>query len=119
LHESEEQLNIWKQEISRFLTEKLQITLHPDKSRIITLSQGVDFVGFRNFARFRLLRARNIRKMQRKINLFKQRKKGFSELMDSYQGWQAYARWANTYELREKIKRDIVDIIWERIVFEK
>jgi retron-type reverse transcriptase len=33
LHESEEQLNIWKQEISRFLTEKLQITLHPDKSQ--------------------------------------------------------------------------------------
>ena len=49
LHSSKEQLEIWKQEIDKFLKEKLKIELHSQKSRIISLSHGVDFVGFRNF----------------------------------------------------------------------
>jgi hypothetical protein len=119
LHENEEQLEKWKQDIRIFLKERLRIDLHPDKSRVIPLSKGVDFVGFRNFAHFRLLRKRNIRKMQRKVKLFKQKKKDFRELIESYQGWQAYARWANTHELREKIRYNIVDIMWNRVHFEK
>ena len=49
LHESKEQLEKWKKEISNFLKEKLKIELHPQKSKIIPLSKGIDFLGFRNF----------------------------------------------------------------------
>ena len=115
LHTSRNKLKKWKSKINKFLTEKLKIELHPDKSRIIPLSRGVDFVGFRNFANFKLLRKRNIRKMNRKIWLFKEGQKEFRSLTESHQGWQAYARWGNTYELREKIKRDIIDIIWDKV----
>ena len=59
LNESKEQLEIWRKQIDNFLRQWLKIELHPDKSRIIPLSRGVDFVGFRNFYYCRRLRKRN------------------------------------------------------------
>ncbi len=115
LNKSKEQLVDWKEEINKFLREKLKIELHPQKSRIIPLSKGVDFVGFRNFANFKLLRKRNIRKMNYKVSLYKNNKKSFSSIKDSYEGWKGYAKWANTYRLREKIKKDIVDALLNKI----
>ena len=118
LHESKKQLETWKKQIDRFLREKLKIELHPQKSRIIPLSRGVDFVGFRNFYYRKLLRKRNIRNMKRKIELFKKGEMDFRDLYESYQGWQAYAKWANTHKLRKEIKGEIIDTIWSKIKFE-
>jgi RNA-directed DNA polymerase len=118
LHESKEQLGIWKEQIDRFLREKLKIELHPQKSRIIPLSKGIDFVGFRNFYYCTLLRKRNIGGMLRKITLFKKGEIDFRDLYEIYQGWQAYAKWANTSNLRDKIKGEIIDAIWDKIRFE-
>ena len=56
--------------------------------------------------------------MRRKISLFNKSKMEFRELFDSYQGWQAYAKWASTRKLRDKIKREIIDTIWDKIKFE-
>ena len=56
--------------------------------------------------------------MRRKIYLFKKRYIDFSQLFNSYQGWQAYAQWANTHKLREEIKKEIIEIIWNRINFD-
>ena len=103
LHFSKLQLKIWKQEISRFLKEKLRLELHAQKSRIISLSKVIDFVGFRNFYYFRLLRKRNIKSMLGKIQLFNKEGLNHKKLFESFQGWQAYAKWANTYKLRKKI----------------
>jgi len=118
LHKSRKKLMIWKEEINEFLMNKLKIQLHPQKSRIISLCNGVDFVGFRNFYHHRLLRKRNIKGMRKKINQFKEGLMGFHSLFESYQGWQAYAKWGNTHKLREKIKREIIDVIWDKIKFE-
>lgn len=101
LHENREQLEEWKTQIDEFLRQELKIELHPDKSRIILLSQGVDFVGFRNFYYFRLLRKRNINNMKRKIELFKQGLLCEDKFNESFQGWSAYAKWANTFKLRK------------------
>ena len=117
-HNSNEQLRKWKEKIDEFLRLRLKLELHSQKSRIIPLSKGVDFVGFRNFYYNMLLRKRNIRNMKRKIELFREGIIDFKTFADSYQGWQAYARWANTYKLREEIKREIIEIIWNRINFE-
>lgn len=107
LHSSSEQLEEWKKQINQFLEKKLKLELHPDKSRIIPLSRGIDFVGFRNFHKFRLLRKRNIRAMRRKLELFKQGELDEDAMWDSFQGWQAYAKWANTYRLRHKLRNEI------------
>ena len=106
LHSSKEQLNLWKLEIDNFLKKELRLELHPDKSKIISLSRGVDFVGFRNFYYFRLLRRRNIKKMLFKIENYKEGKISKLEILESFQGWNAYAKWANSYKLRkESVKK--------------
>lgn len=115
LHNSKKQLEIWKEQINLFLKGRLKLQLHPNKSRIIPLSKGIDFVGFRNFDYHKLLRKRNIRNMKRKINLYKRDKINFSQIFDSYQGWQAYANWANSHKLKQKIKSKIIETLWKKI----
>lgn len=107
LHNSKEQLKIWKVEIDKFLRQELKIELHKDKSRVIPLSRGIDFVGFRNFYYNRLLRKRNVKKMLIKIKLFKEGFMSYEKLLESFQGWNAYAKWANTHKLREEIFNQI------------
>ncbi len=111
LHSSKQQLEIWKEQINNFLREKLKLELHPEKSRIIQLSRGVDFIGFRNFHYFKLLRKRNIKNMERKINLFEEGKIWFKELIKSFEGWQAYSKCANTHKLHKRLKERVIDIV--------
>src|SRR3989344_4911766 len=110
LHSSKEQLMMWKERINDFLKSKLKLELHPDKSKIIALSRGIDFVGFRNFYYFKLLRKRNIRKVRFRIGLFSKGEKSCREMMESFQGWQAYAKWANSLKLRRKMAKEIYNI---------
>ena len=104
---SKKQLKIWKQQIEEFLYEKLKLELHKDKSCIIPISKGIDFVGFRNFYNCRFLRRRNIKNMQRKINLFNNREISYEKLFESFQGWNAYAKWSNNYKLNKKLLSQI------------
>ena len=107
LHESKEQLEKWKIEINNFLREKLKIQLHSQKSRVLPLSRGVDFVGFRNFYYFKLLRKRNIRNMDKKIENYHKNKLLKDDLLASFQGWNACSMWANTFKLRKSTIRKI------------
>ena len=108
LHQSKEQLEIWKSEIETFLLEKLKLELHPDKSKIISLSKGIDFVGFRNFYHHRLLRKRNIRIIKRRISLFKEGVISEEKFNEMFQGWNAYAKWANSYNLKKKLIKILI-----------
>jgi len=107
LHQSKEQLEIWKEEISKFLKKELNLELHPDKSSILSLSRGIDFVGFRNFYYFKLLRKRNIRKMFSKVVSYKNDEISKTKMLESFQGWNAYAKWANSFKLRRQVIRKI------------
>ena len=101
LNKSKGQLKIWKNKIETFLQKELKLELHPDKSRITNLSRGIDFVGFRNFYYFKLLRKRNIKNMKKKINLFYKSKISKDKFLDIFQGWSAYVIWTNSYNLRK------------------
>ncbi|MBI2044576.1 hypothetical protein HYT23_00805 [Candidatus Pacearchaeota archaeon] len=100
LNKSRGQLEDWKLKINRFLRNELKLELHQDKSKIISLSKGIDFVGFRNFYHFRLLKKRNTRKMLSKIRKYKKEELTKEKILESFQGWNAYAKWANTLKLR-------------------
>ena len=108
LHSSREQLEIWKRQIGEFLRNELKLELHPDKSKIIPLSRGVDFVGFRNFYHFRLLRNRNIRNMRTKIRKFSKGEISQDKMAEVFQGWNAYAKWANAFGTRGEIFLKII-----------
>ena len=47
LSESREQLEEWEYKIRMFLKQNLNLELHEDKTRIISLKQGVDFIEIR------------------------------------------------------------------------
>jgi len=108
LYSSKAQLEEWKKRIDEFLREKLKLELHPDKSKIIPLSKGIDFVGFRNFYHFRLLRKRNIRNLESKVELFRQGLIEEERLIESFKGWKAYARWSNSFNLCRRVEAKLL-----------
>ena len=115
LHGSKEQLEEWKNKIDEFLRARLKLELHHQKSKIIPLSRGIDFVGFRKFYYFTLIRKRNIRKMQNRVCALRNSEISYWNLMNSYQGWQAYVKWANSFNLRRRILMEIYEIKKERL----
>jgi len=103
LHKSKIQLKIWKLRIDKFLQERLKLDLHPDKSKVIPISKGIDFVGFRNFYHFKLLRKRNTHKIIYKLNKFQQGELSEEKFDEILNGWWAYAKWANSYKFTKSL----------------
>ena len=48
-------------------------------------------------------------------NLFKKGIIGFCTLFEIYQGWQAYAKWGNTFKLRKEILKEIAKVKKKKI----
>lgn len=81
--------------ISKFLEIELGLSLHPDKVFIKTLASGVDFSGWVNFSRHRILRASTKKRMMKKLG-----KNQKSESFASYLGLLSHG---NTHKLSGKI----------------
>lgn len=107
LHRNKTVLIEWKFKIEEFLGKKLQIALHPEKSRIISLRKGITLLGFRLFAKHRLLKKSNTRRIWKRLHKMKQKydKNEITreEVIQSLEGWLAYAEFANTYKFRKKV----------------
>ncbi|MDP3917285.1 MAG: reverse transcriptase domain-containing protein [Nanoarchaeota archaeon] len=111
LHKSRQQLKILESKIKEFLIDKLMIELHPDKSRIISLSRGIDFVGFRTFYYHKLLRKRNIRSILNKVKEYKNKEINKDKILESFYGWNAYAKWADSFKLRKEVVKKITLLV--------
>jgi RNA-directed DNA polymerase len=94
-HDREELVKILS-EITMFLTEKLKLSLHPDKVSIEAISSGIDFLGWVNFIDHRVLRTVTKKRMFRNI----EQKEGNKETVASYLGMLGHG---NGYKLTEKI----------------
>ncbi len=110
LHESKEQLEIWKKEINRFLKQKLKIELHPNKSKVLRLDSGINFLGFRVFFYHKLLRKSNLKNFEKKFNnlriLFDEGVISREKVLESLEGWLAYCSNANTFKYRKHLIRN-------------
>ncbi|MBU4456458.1 MAG: reverse transcriptase/maturase family protein [Nanoarchaeota archaeon] len=106
LHQSKVKLEEYKEKINQFLKEQLNIKLHPEKSQIIKLEKGIGFLGFRIFYHHKLIVKKNMRKfekkMQRMKKLYQINKINREKIIEKYEGWIAYARNANTFNLINK-----------------
>ncbi len=107
LKSSRGQLLSWGGAIENFLANNLKLELHKQKSRIISLAKGIDFVGFRNFYYFKLLRGRNFRKILFKIKKYKKGDISKEKILEIFQGWNVYAKWADSLKLRREIVKKI------------
>lgn len=119
LHASQKTLELYKQEISKFLTKKLKLELHPDKSRIIAVNRGVGFLGFRMFNHHKLLKKSSMTKITRKLAMLKAEfdsdKISYDKVFSSLEGWLAYAKQGNTYGLRKRIIKKFEDAFLNKI----
>ncbi|MFH1425414.1 MAG: reverse transcriptase domain-containing protein [archaeon] len=110
LHDSKEQLEKWKLEINYFLKERLKIELHPNKSHVLNLRRGINFLGFRIFYYHKLVRKSNLKNFERKFNnlkiLFGEGLIGRGEALEFLEGWLAYCSHANTYKYRRHLVKE-------------
>ena len=94
LHKSPQILQQYMTEIDFFLRNSLKLELHPDKSKIMFMSRGTEFLGMRIFLHHKLIKEKNLRKFYRKLN---QLQSGYDSglvnydtIYDSLEGWSAY-----------------------------
>ena len=90
LHECKNMLDKDKEEINNYLINNLKLELHPNKSKIISLRNGINLLGYRVFYYHKLLRKSNKRKFDRKfnekLNLYGQRLLTYEDFIQSLQG---------------------------------
>lgn len=68
LSDSKEQLNIWKEEISKFLSEALELQLNK-KTAIRPVTLGVEFVGYKMFPEYRKLKKSTSKRIIKKFKV--------------------------------------------------
>lgn len=110
-HTSWKVLEEYKFKIDAFLREKLTLELHPDKSRIIPLERGTEFLGLKIFYHYKRIKTKNMRKFHRKFHSFytqyERKEIQYDAIYDFVEGWLAYVKHADTYTLRKKIMASI------------
>ncbi|MBU0757565.1 MAG: helix-turn-helix domain-containing protein [Nanoarchaeota archaeon] len=109
LDTSQSILQSQKKSVDDFLKMQLLLELHPEKSKVITLENGVSFLGFRIFFYHKLLRKKNLLKFEKKFNKmtqdYKKDKLPRESAVEKFEGWLTYASHANTYKYRRHITR--------------
>ena len=90
--------------VINFVNDKLRMKL--SKCDLLPVSQGVDFLGYRHFNNFKLLRKRTAKNMVKRLsklqNLYDQGKitpEYCRSFLASAQGWM---NWANTYNFQQR-----------------
>lgn len=112
-HENRNTLQEYKEKINLFLKRNLLLDLHPQKSMIKPLARGLDFVGYRIFHYYVLLRKRNLRKIEQKLKemeeLYKNQTISRETVEQTLNGWFGYMNGSNTHNLQQKILRRVAE----------
>lgn len=67
LGSDKKQLIDWKNKIEAFLAEKSRLRLHPKKSKLKKISEGIDFLGYIVKPNYVLARKRTVKKLKNKL----------------------------------------------------
>lgn len=90
----------------------LRLRLHPAKTRVIPVREGVNFLGFRIFPDRIRLRSENLRRACRRMRMLQwQYARGavqWSEVRQSLESWNAHAAYGDTWRLRERVFKRLV-----------
>jgi len=94
LHSDKKHLSNLRKEISEYLKTELNLKLKSNWQIFPTNVRGIDFMGYRFFHNYILVRKSIVKNFKRKMKKAKS-----IEAIASYNGWFL---WANTYNLKEK-----------------
>lgn len=97
------ELHAFKRRIRVFLKERLDLDLHPKKANIFPARDGVDFVGYRVFCDFVLLRKSGARRFAARMKKLARSGAPQEKLAESAKSWEAHAKWADSRRLRDKL----------------
>ena len=112
LNDNKEILEFYKQEINNFLKNNLKIELHNEKSRIMQLKQGIDFLGFRHFYYYSILKKNKRRFLREKINLIIKEYKetnNYERLMQKLEAILAHVENCDSFNLRKKLIENLIN----------
>lgn len=97
--------------IQGFLSEHLALNLHPKKTVVRKLGQGIDFLGYTIFLHHRLVRTKTKQRMFRKLELktqeFRADKIDGEKLGQSLQSYHGVLSHANTHHLQEQMDNQV------------
>ena len=96
-----------KKKIRKFLKNKLELKLHPKKVNIFPINKGIDFLGYRIFSNYRVLRKSTVKRFIKRTKVYKKRlvRKQMTQekFQNSLQSWFAYAKFANSWHLQKNL----------------
>ena len=126
MHESKAELHKLRRDIGEYLRTKLNLSIKTNWQVFPVDSRGVDFVGYRFFHGFKLLRKSTCKKFKRRMLDIKQKTEAqqrinYSEWCsaNSYKGW---LKWCNSYRLQQKYVEPIqpaLDRYYDEIIKSK
>ncbi|MBI2146656.1 helix-turn-helix domain-containing protein [Candidatus Woesearchaeota archaeon] len=104
-----ENLQYFKKETQAFCNQTLALQLHPDKSKIHHLRNGVCFLGMRIYPYHRRIKKKNVRRFERKLlslrDNFEKEKITKEKIVEHFEGWLAHISNANTFKYRKHLVR--------------
>lgn len=107
---SKQELYEWKEAIISYLAQ-LRLLLHPNKSQVHSVKAGINFLGYRVYPYYRLLRTANVRlfkkRLKRRVHQYLSGAITASTFENSLNAWMAHASHASTYHLRLAIYHDL------------
>ena len=107
LHKSKNLLEEYKKKINGFLNKNLKIELHQDKSKVIPIRSGINFLGYKVFYYYKIIKRSNKERFEKKflenIKEYKEGIEDYAVLISILNGWFGYIKWANTYKYRKKL----------------
>lgn len=99
-------LHGWKEEVGAWL-QCLRLTLHPRKSVVFPVRDGIDFLGYRVFPMRRRVRRVAVRRFTRRLRRLREAYRagevGLEHVHQSVQSWITHVSHAQSYRLRRAV----------------
>lgn len=111
LSNDEKELEQFKYRIKYFLSERLKLTLHPKRHKLLPCSSGINFLGYIIRQSHILVRRRVVNNLRSKIKQFQSSKnKDIKVLETTFYSYLGHFKWANSYNLTNKLTNRIKSI---------
>lgn len=95
-----------KKRIPVFLNERLKLEINP-KSTIVSAKNGIDFVGYRHFPGFTIMRKSMTRRLNNLIRSFENGETDIMDFMNSYNSRIGHMKHGDTYHLIEEFNEKV------------
>ena len=94
--------------IDQFLSERLRLSLHPDKIQLVKYRKGVDFLGYVQFTHHRLMREQSKQRLLRKLKhaeaQYRRGEFDESRMNATLQSYLGVLKHADAYQLSENLR---------------